>query len=152
MTALGSELWSIGLGGLIVGLVLGIAVAYYFLPSRRGEKEFEKIRKESEGYQKEVHDHFVRTSELFQELNADYRSLYEHLAKGAHTLVKTEIGSPDLEMLRLNLPPEPQSAEHTVDILSESGADTPSEGVWTETTGDSGAKDAQKDKETEKDS
>ena len=45
-----------------------------------------KTRGESEAYKKQVADHFTETSEQLHELTLQYRSVYEHLAKGASEL------------------------------------------------------------------
>lgn len=46
----------------------------------------DKARGEYEGYRKRVADHFTETSERLHELTLQYRSVYEHLAKGATEL------------------------------------------------------------------
>ena len=106
MTAMQSGLWAIGSACLLVGFVLGILIAYLYLPSRRREKELQEIRKQSEAYRRQVYEHFAKTSELFRELNTSYRAVYDHLARGAHTLVRTEINAPEFEIPRLDLPPD----------------------------------------------
>ena len=45
-----------------------------------------RTRTESEAYRKQVTDHFTETSERLHELTLQYRSVYEHLAKGASEL------------------------------------------------------------------
>ena len=45
-----------------------------------------KTRGEAEGYRKQVSDHFAETSERLHDLTLQYRSVYEHLAKGASDL------------------------------------------------------------------
>lgn len=46
----------------------------------------DKARGEYEAYRKRVADHFTETSERLHELTLQYRSVYEHLAKGATEL------------------------------------------------------------------
>jgi uncharacterized membrane-anchored protein YhcB (DUF1043 family) len=46
----------------------------------------DKARTEYEGYRKRVADHFSETSERLHDLTLQYRSVYEHLAKGASEL------------------------------------------------------------------
>jgi len=120
MTEMQSGLWAIALGGLILGLILGMLIAYWFLPSRRKEREIEELRRQSEDYQRQVYEHFSRTSALFQDLNTNYRALYDHLAKGAHTLVSAEIGAPDMEIHQLNLPSVPALDEREAGETAES--------------------------------
>jgi uncharacterized membrane-anchored protein YhcB (DUF1043 family) len=45
-----------------------------------------KTRGESEGYRTQVSTHFAETSERLHDLTLQYRSVYEHLAKGASEL------------------------------------------------------------------
>ena len=46
----------------------------------------DKARAEYEAYRKQVADHFSETSERLHDLTLQYRSVYEHLAKGASEL------------------------------------------------------------------
>ncbi len=46
----------------------------------------EKARAQHDGYRKQVADHFTETSERLHDLTLQYRSVYEHLAKGATEL------------------------------------------------------------------
>jgi len=46
----------------------------------------ERARSEYDGYRKRVSDHFAETSEQLHDLTLQYRSVYEHLAKGATEL------------------------------------------------------------------
>jgi uncharacterized membrane-anchored protein YhcB (DUF1043 family) len=46
----------------------------------------DKARSEYEAYRKRVADHFSETSEQLHDLTLQYRSVYEHLAKGASEL------------------------------------------------------------------
>jgi uncharacterized membrane-anchored protein YhcB (DUF1043 family) len=46
----------------------------------------DKARAEYDAYRKQVADHFTETSERLHDLTLQYRSVYEHLAKGANEL------------------------------------------------------------------
>ena len=46
----------------------------------------DKARVEYDAYRKRVADHFTETSERLHDLTLQYRSVYEHLAKGATEL------------------------------------------------------------------
>jgi uncharacterized membrane-anchored protein YhcB (DUF1043 family) len=46
----------------------------------------DKARGDYDAYRKRVADHFTETSERLHELTLQYRSVYEHLAKGATEL------------------------------------------------------------------
>ena len=49
-------------------------------------EQLETAREEHEAYRLNVVDHFSGTSELLRDLTVQYRSVYEHLTKGASTL------------------------------------------------------------------
>ena len=91
------------LGSPAFWIALLVAVALGFLLGRRtgaNAKQFRALeseldaeqkahlrtRSESESYRKQVTDHFAETSERLHELTLQYRSVYEHLAKGASEL------------------------------------------------------------------
>jgi uncharacterized membrane-anchored protein YhcB (DUF1043 family) len=46
----------------------------------------DQARREYDAYRKRVADHFSETSEQLHDLTVQYRSVYEHLAKGASEL------------------------------------------------------------------
>jgi uncharacterized membrane-anchored protein YhcB (DUF1043 family) len=73
-----------------------------------------KTRGEAEGYRTKVSEHFVETSERLHDLTLQYRSVYEHLAKGAsdlcpESLTKLE-GGLGLDALPEDAEPQPQAA------------------------------------------
>ena len=49
-------------------------------------EQLRKAREEHEAYRLSVVDHFSGTSDLLRDLTVQYRSVYEHLTKGASTL------------------------------------------------------------------
>lgn len=50
------------------------------------QRERDAAREELRNYRKDVSTHFERTAALFDKVTADYRGLYEHLARSAHQL------------------------------------------------------------------
>jgi uncharacterized membrane-anchored protein YhcB (DUF1043 family) len=89
--------------GLWIALAAVVAAALGFLAGRAGgaaarraralqvalaeeRAAHDKARSEYDGYRKRVADHFTETSERLHELTLQYRSVYEHLAKGATEL------------------------------------------------------------------
>jgi len=89
--------------GLWIALAAVVAAALGFLVGRIGgaaarrtralqvalaeeRAAHDKARSEYDGYRKRVADHFTETSERLHELTLQYRSVYEHLAKGATEL------------------------------------------------------------------
>lgn len=96
MTALdgGTSLWVIGLLSFLLGSTLGCIVTYLF-NARHGktyklQEELDQLKDRFTDYRDQVTQHFMRTSELVQEMTQSYRSVYEHLATGAQQLCSEE--------------------------------------------------------------
>ncbi len=74
---------------VVAGGVIGLAVGRLSSDkSRAGKVEAERdaAKQALADYRQQVTDHFQHTGELFDQITADYRSLYEHLASGATEL------------------------------------------------------------------
>ena len=93
-TLLGSPAFWIA---LVVVLALGFALGRGTAANAKKLRELEseldaeqkahlRTRSEADAYKKQVTDHFAETSERLHELTLQYRSVYEHLAKGASEL------------------------------------------------------------------
>lgn len=95
MPADGTLLWQILVLGVLVGLGVGFAIAYFLvLRNRRAESlrdELQAQKARFEDYQRRVDAHFVETSELFQDLTERYRAIYDHLANGARALCSEDL-------------------------------------------------------------
>ena len=81
------------LGWLLVvaiGIALGFSVGRLWPGSAARvtalEKERNEAREDLQNYRQEVGQHFERTAELFDKVTADYRDLYEHLARSERQL------------------------------------------------------------------
>lgn len=85
----------IGLSCLVAGLIIGFIMARTLHPKERARKDLEdKLQKSQDqikDYQQEVTEHFMKTSELVNNLSHSYRDVHEHLATGAMRLTNTEI-------------------------------------------------------------
>lgn len=85
----------IGLSCLAAGLIIGFLMARTLHPQERERKELEDKLQQSQDkikdYQQEVTEHFLKTSELVNNLSHSYRDVHEHLATGAMRLTNTEI-------------------------------------------------------------
>jgi uncharacterized membrane-anchored protein YhcB (DUF1043 family) len=85
-----SSLWVIGIICLLIGIVLGCMITYALM-ARNGrthqlQLELNQLKEHFRDYRDQVTHHFMRTSELVQEMTQSYRSVYEHLASGAQRL------------------------------------------------------------------
>jgi uncharacterized membrane-anchored protein YhcB (DUF1043 family) len=93
-TLLGSPaFWIALLAAVALGFALGRGTAANAKKLRELESELDaeqkahlRTRGEADAYKKQVTDHFAETSERLHELTLQYRSVYEHLAKGASEL------------------------------------------------------------------
>ncbi len=85
----------LGVVMLIVGTIIGVIIGRSWVPPEQ-QKELEQrlneSKKELNGYQQSVAQHFLETSEKVGELTQSYRDLHEHLTKGALQLSNSEIG------------------------------------------------------------
>lgn len=85
----------IGLSCLAAGLLLGFLLARALHPKEQQRKELEnnlqQAQEQIKSYQQDVTDHFMKTSELINNLSHSYRDVHEHLATGAMRLTNTEI-------------------------------------------------------------
>jgi uncharacterized membrane-anchored protein YhcB (DUF1043 family) len=85
-----ASLWTVGILGFLLGTVLGCIVAWFVI-GRNGrtlqlQLELEQLKERFTDYRDQVTQHFMRTSDLVQEMTQSYRAVYEHLATGAQHL------------------------------------------------------------------
>ncbi|CAK0745451.1 putative DUF1043 family protein [Gammaproteobacteria bacterium] len=85
------ELWMLYTAlAFFVGLLMGMRLGQRANPSVRRikqlEVELEKTRDQLADYHERVTHHFSRTSELFDSLSKNYKSVYQHLADGCSDL------------------------------------------------------------------
>jgi uncharacterized membrane-anchored protein YhcB (DUF1043 family) len=104
-------MWTVALITLAVGVAAGFVIAYWLvLKNKRADQlqqDLERHQREFHDYRDHVDEHFLRTSELFQDMTRQYRALYEHLATGAQSLC-----SDRLVTNRLNVPDSGPMVEH----------------------------------------
>jgi len=94
-----TSFWAIGILSFLIGIALGWIITYTLIV-RHGrthqlQLELEQLKENFRDYRDQVTHHFMRTSELVQEMTQSYRSVYEHLASGAQRLC----GDPQLASL-----------------------------------------------------
>lgn len=80
----------IGLLCAVSGLVIGLLAGRTLHPREQERKAAERKLKEAQerlqDYEHEVTEHFIKTSELFNNLSHSYRDVHEHLAASAMRL------------------------------------------------------------------
>jgi uncharacterized membrane-anchored protein YhcB (DUF1043 family) len=86
--------WGFGILVFAIGLLLGCIATYLvFARNRRTrelQEELNQFKERFTDYRDQVTQHFMRTSELVQEMTQSYRAVYEHLANGAQRLCGDE--------------------------------------------------------------
>ena len=85
-----TSFWAIGLLSFLLGTVIGCILTYTIVArnnrTHQLQMELNELTDDFRGYRDQVTLHFMRTSELVQEMTQSYRSVYEHLASGAQHL------------------------------------------------------------------
>ena len=77
-----------------VGVLLGAIISRSMFPPEQQkslEESLKNSRQELDNYQKDVAKHFADTAELVHNLTRSYKSVHDHLAKGALSLTNAEI-------------------------------------------------------------
>ena len=86
--------WVFGTLIFAIGLVLGCMATYLAIArygrTRELQQELNQLKDHFTDYRDQVTRHFMRTSELVQEMTRSSRAVYEHLAKGAQHLCSDE--------------------------------------------------------------
>jgi hypothetical protein len=96
-----TSIWATGILSFALGLVLGCIGTYLFLGrynhTAKLREELSELRERFSDYRDQVNQHFMRTSELVQDMTQSYRAVYEHLATGAQELCEEEVEAPSLD-------------------------------------------------------
>lgn len=107
---------------LAVGAIAGSALSRGKLGTSRTaelERRLAEAEQSLDHYQRDVTEHFARTTELVNSLTESYRDVHEHLANSALKLTTPEIGRRIMENGAGNLP----GTEHTE--LTETSVEPP---------------------------
>ena len=91
-----SSIWLII--GLIAGGVIGGVATWSISRARGGAVSIMKLKQENDKYRNEVTEHFVETARLINQMTDSYKQVFDHLSRGAETLV-------DDKQLAERLPP-----------------------------------------------
>ncbi len=94
----------LAIAGVAIGFSIGRLSNDGVKRSIRLDQELHEARAELERYRNRVVEHFSTTADLVNQLTADYRAVYEHLAKGAQQLAGSQV--PRLEAIASSPPPE----------------------------------------------
>jgi len=82
--------WLVGMLGFLLGILMGSIATYLIVARNRKthqlQLELNQLTERFTEYRDQVTQHFMRTSELVQEMTRSYRDVYEHLAAGAQNL------------------------------------------------------------------
>jgi uncharacterized membrane-anchored protein YhcB (DUF1043 family) len=93
--------WAFGIIVFAIGLGLGGLATYLVIArndrTRELQEELNLLKERFTDYRDQVTQHFMRTSELVQEMTRSYRTVYEHLANGAQHLCSDEVDIDRLE-------------------------------------------------------
>jgi uncharacterized protein len=96
-----TSIWTVTILSFALGLVLGCIGTYLFLGrfshNAKLREELSELKERFADYRDQVTQHFMRTSELVQEMTQSYRAVYEHLATGASELCDGEVKTPSLD-------------------------------------------------------
>jgi uncharacterized membrane-anchored protein YhcB (DUF1043 family) len=85
-----TSIWFIAVPAVLIGILLGSIITYLLIARNRKTHELQlelnQLTERFAEYRDQVTQHFMRTSELVQEMTRSYRDVYEHLASGAQHL------------------------------------------------------------------
>ena len=85
-----TSIWFIAVPAVLIGILLGSIITYLLIARNRKTHELQlelnQLTERFTEYRDQVTQHFMRTSELVQEMTRSYRDVYEHLASGAQNL------------------------------------------------------------------
>jgi uncharacterized membrane-anchored protein YhcB (DUF1043 family) len=87
--------WLLAAIAFATGLVIGATAVWYISHrGREGGENARRLRRELDSYRQDVSEHFGETAELVHTLDRTYRSVYDHLEKGAVKLVGRDATRP----------------------------------------------------------
>jgi uncharacterized membrane-anchored protein YhcB (DUF1043 family) len=118
-----TSIWLTGILFTALGAMAGSIITYLVVArhgrTRKLQKELDQLKDRFTDYRDQVTQHFMRTSQLVQEMTQSYRAVYEHLASGAQNLCGGQIEAPR----RHSGEQEAIGAEDSVEALADSEPD-----------------------------
>ena len=122
-----ASLWAVGILCLALGMVLGSIVTYLatarYGRNRELREELNHLKERFTDYREQVTQHFMRTSELVQEMTQSYRAVYEHLASGAQNLCSDELETAYLDFPDRARVSEKHECREAADLIDELSSD-----------------------------
>ncbi|MDK9764116.1 DUF1043 family protein [Vibrio sp. D420a] len=83
--------WMYAVGGLLIGIILGVAISRLTTPEykkqKNVQKELDTAKFALEQQRQELADHFAKTAEMLDTLGKDYTKLYQHMEKTSTELI-----------------------------------------------------------------
>ena len=119
-----TSMWVVGILSFLLGGGIGCIFAYLLFArngrTRELQLELTQLTERFTDYRDQVTQHFMRTSELVQEMTHSYRSVYEHLASGAQHLCGEQpetgsLGHRESEQLAAAAAASPMAADADAD-------------------------------------
>ena len=84
------DMLTTGVLGFAAGVIVGAGLLFWLLPARRQAGQLIRDRDEArqalDHYREKVDDHFLHTAELVNDMTQAYRTVHEHLSRGAQAL------------------------------------------------------------------
>ncbi len=91
--------WEYGLIGLVIGVIIGVLATRFGNRKLRDQHalqyELEKTKDELKEFKQELNNHFVRSSELLENMSQNYHELYHHMANTTKELLPEQAGNED---------------------------------------------------------
>lgn len=81
------DLWAAVVIAGLIGFGIGAAVVWWIGRQQVGGTSVSALKKEHEQFREQVTTHFVETADLINRLTDSYKDVFDHLSKGAETLV-----------------------------------------------------------------
>ncbi|MEE3322175.1 MAG: YhcB family protein [Pseudomonadota bacterium] len=84
------DMLTTGVLSFAAGVIVGAGLLFWLLPARRQAGQLIRDRDEARQalnhYREQVDDHFLHTAELVNDMTQAYRTVHEHLSRGAQAL------------------------------------------------------------------
>ncbi|MEM7543680.1 MAG: DUF1043 family protein [Pseudomonadota bacterium] len=113
------EISIIGFAAVVVGCILGYVAARVTQHQRGAARKVEALEKQHSDYRDSVTSHFQDTAELLEQMTAQYRAVYQHMADGAQSLCDVNGENPQLEQLQHGLPSAERSGTNVERVSVE---------------------------------